>query len=651
MSSGPPPDRELLAGHYRILETLDESGRLFKAHDRGQRRLVAVKILAPSPARDPDASKVFFREIEAARHVLHPNLAAVLGAGKDRGVLFVVMQYAEGNDLDRTVRDRGPLSIDQVLEVMIQAARGLEAAHARGFVHGGLKPSRLMLDAAGTTRVLGWSQARLIAAARPLDAVAGPAGNGGIAGCATADFQAPERTNQSRSADPRSDIYSLGCILYFLLTGGEPFVGDTLGDRLRAHGECPGPELRFLRPDVPSTLDKLYRRMMAKRPDERPGSMTEVVALLAACKVAAPSSAWTPSDSPGHPRRSARLQSDTERRSSPKQAETQARGAPPTEAAAAIPVGPEVDLACLGLGGRSSVDETPTRRASIGTRFGESKRPAAAERPISRRFVGPAIALGLAAIALATAVMWRSMFRSTSSATPPSGGGDLVTSQQADRNARTDTRPAPQPEWVTRTIFEGRSARGWMLTSKRPLPQAHVQTDGLNPHRSGSYLVVYEERLGDFILDFDYKLGAGCDSGVFLRVGDVDDPVNTGIEFSIADTAGLGYEDSGAIFGLVAPSVNAQKPAGQWNHMNISAQGPIIAVNLNGTDITRINLDEWTTPGKRPDGSSHKFASRAIVRLPRTGYLGFQDLVGDCWFRHVVVKTPASSMSEAGGVR
>jgi serine/threonine protein kinase len=651
MSSGPPTDRELLAGHFRILETLDENGRLFKAHDRRQRRLVVLKVLSPPFVRDAVVPKAFMREINAASRLVHPNLSAVLGAGEDRGVPFVVMQYAAGNDLDRVVRDRGPLSIDEVLAVMIQAARGLEAAHDGGFIHGGLKPSKLMLDAAGTTCVLGWSLARLIATASPLKAAAGPHASAGIADRTAADFEAPEQASHPRIPDPRSDIYSLGCILYFLLTGREPFVGETLGDRLRAHRECPAPTPRVLRPDVPSALDELYRRMMAKHPEERPGSMTEVVARLAASKCAAPSSSQTASDVTDHRQRSARVKSANERQSSAKQNESRARGAPTTDSTASSPIGPEFDLAGLGLEGRSGPEEASSRRASIGARFGESRRPAAAERPISRRFVGPALALGLAAIALVTAVVLQSMLRSTSSVPQLADGGDLITSEEAESSTSTNSRPASQPEWATRTIFDGKSSRGWMLTSKRPLSQGHVQPDGLNPHRSGSYLVVYEDRLGDFILDFDYKLSVGCDTGVFLRVGDLDDPVSTGIEVSIADTAGLGYEDSGAIFGLVAPSVNAQKPAGQWNHMTISAHGPIIAVNLNGTYVAQTNLDEWTTPGKRPDGSSHKFASLAIARLPRSGYLGFQDLVGDCWFRHVVLKTPAGSTSEAGGVR
>lgn len=262
---------------------------------------------------------------------------------------------------------------------------------------------------------------------------------------------------------------------------------------------------------------------------------------------------------------------------------------------------------------------------------------------MSRRFVGPAIALGIAAIALATAVVSRSMLRSPSSAPPSPGGGDLVTSHQADRGKGTDSRTIPQPEWVARTIFDGRNARDWMLTSQRPLPRKHVQPAGLNPHGTGSYLVVYRHKLGDFILDFDYKLSRGCDTGVFLRVGDLDDPVHTGLEVSIEDSPGTADEAPGAIHGLVAPSVNAQRPAGQWNHMTITARGPMIVVSLNGTDVSRIRLDEWTVPGKRPDGTPHRFAPLALARLPRRGYLGFQDLVGDCWFKDIVVRTPEGS--------
>ena len=189
-----------------------------------------------------------------------------------------------------------------------------------------------------------------------------------------------------------------------------------------------------------------------------------------------------------------------------------------------------------------------------------------------------------------------------------------------------------------RSIFDGTSGKGWILCNGKPLPKAFVQPEGLNPHGTGSYLVVHAAKAGDFVLDFDYKLTRGCNSGVFIRVSDLNDPVNTGIEVALDDTTGSGMHDPGALYDLVAARTNAQKPAGEWNHMTISVSGPKIAVVLNGTEISTINLDEWSTPGKRPDGTKHKFSNVAIGKLPRHGYFGFQDHGSDCWFKNIKLK-------------
>jgi hypothetical protein len=186
-----------------------------------------------------------------------------------------------------------------------------------------------------------------------------------------------------------------------------------------------------------------------------------------------------------------------------------------------------------------------------------------------------------------------------------------------------------------KTIFDGNSTAGWVTNTGNPLPTANVQDDGLNPHRSGGYIVMYEKPVGDFILDFDYKISQGCNSGVFLRVGDPKDPVMTGLEVAIDDTKGTGLHDPGAFYDLVPPRVNAQKPAGQWNHMTITARGPKIGVSLNGEEVSRIDLDQWTEPGKRPDGSTHKFGKVVIKEFNRPGYLGFQDHGQDCWYKNV----------------
>ncbi|MHC5544777.1 3-keto-disaccharide hydrolase [Singulisphaera rosea] len=190
-----------------------------------------------------------------------------------------------------------------------------------------------------------------------------------------------------------------------------------------------------------------------------------------------------------------------------------------------------------------------------------------------------------------------------------------------------------------KTIFDGTSGNGWITNhDKKPVSKANVQADGLNPHASGGYIVAHDKTHGNFVLDFDYKLSKGCNSGVFLRVGDLKEPVTTGLEIALDDTTGTGLHDSGAFYDLVSPTTNAQKPAGEWNHMTITALGPKISVVLNGETVSKIDLDQFTEPGKRPDGSNHKFKGVTIKDFAKPGYFGFQDHGQDCWYKNVKVK-------------
>ncbi len=189
-----------------------------------------------------------------------------------------------------------------------------------------------------------------------------------------------------------------------------------------------------------------------------------------------------------------------------------------------------------------------------------------------------------------------------------------------------------------KAIFDGKGTEGWMTNKGQPLPEANVQPDGLNPHKSGGYLVVCKTPVRDFVLDFHYKLSEGCNSGIFLRVGDLANPVMTGLEIALDDSSGTGLHAPGAFYDLVGIETNAQKPVGEWNHMTITAKGSRIASRLNDNDVSRIDLDQWLEPGKRPDGSSHKFKDVAIRELNRPGYLGFQDHGSDCWFKDVTLE-------------
>ena len=186
------------------------------------------------------------------------------------------------------------------------------------------------------------------------------------------------------------------------------------------------------------------------------------------------------------------------------------------------------------------------------------------------------------------------------------------------------------------TIFDGNSNSGWMLCDKRAPSTISYPERWLQPTRHGQLsgrLSRKSSPTSSSILITSSTRAVTPAS--FFASAILTDPVRTGIEVALDDTTGHGFGDSGAIYGLVAPEVNAQKPAGQWNHMTITAQGPEITVVLNGSPVSSINLDEWTIPGKRPDGSHHNFKNIAVANLARTGYVGFQDLKGNCWFNQI----------------
>jgi serine/threonine protein kinase/WD40 repeat protein len=281
--------RGLVIKNYLILDKLGAGGMgvVFKARHRVLGRIVALKMLPPSLARDPNLVLRFRREVQLVGCLNHPNIVSALDADEDRGVHYLTMEYIEGRDLDRVVQEGGALPISQAVDCVIQVARGLEAAHAQGIVHRDIKPANLMLDRSRTVRVLDLGLARLAAASGPFGEAAGAGLTRSGVYMGTVDYAAPEQAQDSSTVDHRADIYSLGCSLYYLLTGRAPFEGATMVQRVMAHLNEPAPPLRAVRSDVPAQLEAAYLAMMAKQPDDRPSSMTQVVALLEPCRTPA----------------------------------------------------------------------------------------------------------------------------------------------------------------------------------------------------------------------------------------------------------------------------------------------------------------------------------------------------------------------------
>ena len=278
--------RGLLIGDYLVLDKLGRGGMgvVFKARHRPTDRVVALKILPPSFARDADLVRRFRREFEVAARLSHPNVVSAIDAAEDRGVQFLTMEYIEGHDLDALVDELGPLPLKLALDCTIQAARGLEAAHAQGIIHRDIKPANLILDGSGLVKVLDLGLARVVTASTPFGQTGSAPLTQSGAYMGTVDYMPPEQADDSRKADARADVYALGCTLHFLLTGRPPFEDDSVLKRLMAHQGRPAPSLRDRRPEVPAALESTYQAMMAKRPDERPASMTEIVASLESCR-------------------------------------------------------------------------------------------------------------------------------------------------------------------------------------------------------------------------------------------------------------------------------------------------------------------------------------------------------------------------------
>ena len=259
-------------------------GVVFKALHRTSGIVVALKVLPPSFGRDRDAVLRFRREIEVAARLDHPNIVKALDANDDRGVHFLAMEFIEGQDLDALVSSGGPMPIDLAVYTTIEAARGMEAAHARGIVHRDIKPANLMLARSGVVQVLDLGLARVIESASPAGQSRSAALTQTGTYMGTVDFTAPEQADDARRADHRADIYSLGCTLYYLLAARPPFEGETLLKKLIAHGERPAPSLYACRNDVPAALEETYQAMMSKQPADRPQSMAMVIHMLEACR-------------------------------------------------------------------------------------------------------------------------------------------------------------------------------------------------------------------------------------------------------------------------------------------------------------------------------------------------------------------------------
>jgi serine/threonine protein kinase len=292
--------RGSMIGSYRVLDRLGQGGmgEVYRVAHQLIDCQRALKTLRPQLASQPGAVQRFLQEAQVSvRHLTHPNLVTVYDVSRDGDTVYLVMELVEGVDLHELVEREGPLAPTRAAEIVRQAATGLHFAHGQGYVHRDIKPHNIMVTDRGEVKILDLGLVRVLD--RPdLERQAAR-----IASCETDDFQhtvnffrtrltddraligtlpymAPEQAADAGEADVLSDIYSLGCTLYYLLTGRHAFSGSSVEDVLRKHLAGDFPPLRQVRPDVPEALERIVLRMLHRDRRERYTSAAQVQAAL-----------------------------------------------------------------------------------------------------------------------------------------------------------------------------------------------------------------------------------------------------------------------------------------------------------------------------------------------------------------------------------
>jgi YVTN family beta-propeller protein len=244
-------------------------GVVYKARQISLDRVVALKAIAPELSGDEEFRERFKRESRIAASIEHPNVIPVYQAGESDGLLYLTMRYVEGIDLRTLIDDEGPLEPSRAARVVAQVAAALAAAHGRGLVHRDVKPGNVLIDRPAELEhiyLTDFGIARHLASTKALTKT------GAVVG--TMDYLAPEQV-QGLGADARSDVYSLGCVLFETLTGRVPFPRDNEAAKMFAHMSAPVPSTTEVRPEVPGPLDKMAVMAMAKEPEQRFQSATE----------------------------------------------------------------------------------------------------------------------------------------------------------------------------------------------------------------------------------------------------------------------------------------------------------------------------------------------------------------------------------------
>src|SRR5665213_3070209 len=263
----------VFSDRYELTHLIARGGmaQVYRARDRQLDRPVALKVLFPELSVDRSFVERFRREAQAAANLSHPNIVPVFDWGEDNGTYFIVMEFVDGRALSSILRTAGPLHPDRAAEIAADVAGALAYAHRHGVVHRDVKPGNVLITEEGTIKVTDFGIARAVNTEESLTQT------GAVMGTAT--YFSPEQA-EGIGVDPRSDIYSLGVVLFEMVTGRAPFLGDTPVAVASKHVRDIPPVPREINPSIPPTFEAIILKSMAKDPDHRYATAEELRADL-----------------------------------------------------------------------------------------------------------------------------------------------------------------------------------------------------------------------------------------------------------------------------------------------------------------------------------------------------------------------------------
>ncbi|MEZ6056569.1 MAG: family 16 glycoside hydrolase [Planctomycetaceae bacterium] len=639
--------KSLILGNYEIKDELGKGGMgvVYKAVHRRMDRPVALKVLPAAVSKDPDLLQRFHREVKAAARLSHQNIVAAYDADEAKGTHYFVMECVEGSDLSSYVKKRGVLPVSLAVDLIMQAATGLQYAHEQGVTHRDIKPGNMLLDRNGLLKILDMGLARIE------DEVGDQAqltSTGAVMG--TVDYMAPEQAVNTKDADARSDIYSLGISLYFLLTGKPAYEGTSLMARMLAHRDAQIPSLSAARQEVSAELNAVFQKMVAKKREDRYQTMAEVVAALVAIKsgtsVSPPSMTIGLSDE-------SKLKNFLGNLAAAEDSYTETTTPPGNQGGISvvtgddtrntIPSGPtQLDhdgdsTPTLIAGEVSEITDPETLLPGIRSKKQKPKPKGISKSKRAASWTSPKLLISglLGVLALILAFVFLRTEDDTHAPGPTVPPGPAVTnpgtSPPTDPTNSIGTATPAVAEWTN--LFDGTNATGWQTLGPFQVKEGLLIANG------GGENAISKDEYDNFELHAEWRIGSTGNGGIYYRE-EPSSTIQAGNEYQILDDAA--YQErqppnmqTGSLYGLIAPTEAASRPIGEWNTTRIVCYGSKVEHWLNGKQVVKYDTsdDSW-----KQQLAASTFGGKERIGLHPTGRILLQGHTGEVAFRSIRIR-------------